>query len=234
MNPRKQISLFLICTLLIFCIGCHSTSQEDSDLDESGVIDMGNGEKFIEVESDNEFTPQDIKKVRDAAATAMVPEATGKNKEELDKLLEYLDDVEKKAPDYFREPSNTIEYLKVSMRLTLLAARLKPDNFDINLDVSSNYFKTAYAMEGYTESESDIQQIEVYRKKGLEAARDLVKRFPDKASAYGQLAYSVSITGGDKKEAIALYKRCLEIDKDMEYCKESYDALRDDGETKKE
>ena len=59
-------------------------------------------------------------------------------------------------------------------------------------------------------------------------AFDLVKEFPDNGMAYGHLAHSLYISGGEKEKSIELYKRCLDFDRESQFCKEGYAALLDE------
>jgi hypothetical protein len=69
-------------------------------------------------------------------------EATGEIKKELSKIKN-LDEISSYGSSYFDSPKNFIEFLEVGGRVSVLLAKLNPDNFAANQNVSSYYISTA-------------------------------------------------------------------------------------------
>ena len=221
---RKLLAVCISALVLLFLFGCHAKSSEENDPAAPEIIEMGNDE-FIEGDLKTEFLPQDVLALKNVVVEMMVPHASGKNKEELGEILKYLSQVENKAPAYFEDPRNLIEFLKHKMRVTLIAANLFPDNFDLNRIVSSHYITISSMISDWAQTSEDRRLSDEYKKKGVQAAEDLVKKFPDNGLSYAQLAHCLYVTGGDKKRVADLYKRCLALDADSDYCRKGYDLL---------
>ena len=221
---RNQLFICISVIAFLFVFSCHAKSSKKNDAAEPEAIEIGN-EELVEGDLKTEFLPQDVQAIKNVVTEMMVPYASGKNKEELDEILKYLSQVENEAPAYFEDPRNLIEFLKYKMRLTLIAADLFPENFDLNRIVSSHYITISSMISDWAQTSEDRRLSDEYKKKGVQAAKDLVKKFPDNGLSYAQLAHSLYVTGGDKKRVAELYKRCLELDEDSGYCRKSYDLL---------
>ena len=219
LNRNRSLFFCLSGIMLVFLIGCHEKKTAPD------AVEMGNMELSEERNIDGNFSAQDIQKIKNVVTEAMHTAATGKDKTELSEIHKYLDDIQKKVPAYFDNPDNGAEFLKTMMQLTLIAARNQPDNFDLNLKVSSQYIETAFQLEDLDQSKAARRLSNEYKKKGVQAAKDLVEKFPDNGLSYAQLAHCLYVTGGDKKRVADLYKRCLELDEDSDYCRKSYDLL---------
>jgi hypothetical protein len=111
------------------------------------------------------------------------------------------------------------------MSVALMEGKLKPDDFASQLNVSIQFLQISRTIKELSSSEESDRLSSEYEKKGIQSALDLVKKFPDNGMAYGHLAHSLSITGGEKKKSIELYKRCLEFDRESQFCREGYAAL---------
>ncbi len=209
--------LYLLGIILILAVGCHSNTPEGSPSAELETYDSNSG-----------FLPQDVQKIKNAATETLLPIVSGKDKEELIGIIKYLDDTQKKAPAYFEVSKNSIEFLKTLMRLALMEGKLKPDDFNANLNISIQYLQIARTIRQFDPSEADRRLSIEYEKKGLRTASDLINKFPNNGTSYGHLAHSLYTIKGDTRKALELYKRCLELDGKLEFCQEGYDALREE------
>ena len=218
LNWNRSLFFCLSGIILVFLISCHEKTAPDA-------LQTEDMELREERNIDSDFSAQDIQKIKNVVTEAMHTATTGKDKAELSEIQKYLDQVQKKVPAYFDNPDNGVEFLKTMMQLTLIAARNQPDNFDLNLKVSSQYIETAFQLEDLDQSKAARRLSNEYKKKGVQAAKDLVEKFPDNGLSYAQLAHCLYVTGGDKKRVAELYKRCLELDEDSGYCRKSYDLL---------
>jgi hypothetical protein len=83
------------------------------------------------------------------------------------------------------------------------------------------YINAGHSIEDLAQTEEDRQLGNKYQKIGIQAAQDLIKKFPKNGQSYAQFAFALSISGGDKKRIADLFKRCVELDSNSEYCKNS-------------
>jgi tetratricopeptide (TPR) repeat protein len=216
---KRNLSLlfYLLGTILIFVAGCHSKNSESNPPAELETYDFN-----------SEFLPQDVQKIKNAAIKALMPIVSGKDKEELIKIIKYLDDTQEKAPAYFEVSKNSIEFLKTLMQLALIEGRIKPLDYNANFNISIQYLQIARTIRQFDPSEADTRLSIEYEKKGLRTAHDLVAKFPDNGASYGHLAHSLYTIEGDTQKALELYKRCLELDEKLEFCQEGYDVLHEE------
>ncbi len=198
-------------------VGCHSKSPEGSPSAEFETNDFN-----------SEFSPQDVQNIKNAATRTLLPTVSGKDKEELTKIIKYLNDTQKRAPAYFEVSKNSIEFLKTLMQLALMEGRLKPNDFNANLNISIQYLQIARTIRQFDPSEADRRTSIEYEKKGLQTANDLVKKFPENGMSYGHLAHSLYTIESDTQKALELFKRCLELNPELGFCKENYDNLREE------
>lgn len=222
LNRKPSLIIGLSAIILFLVISCYSQNYEMSESNEMNGEDV----KFISPNDINtEFPGQAVGKLKDVVTNTMLPTASGKKKEELNKILKYLNDIQKDGPTYFEDSKNTIEFLKTGGRASVIFAELHPKNFSVNRNVSSYYINIGHAIEDLAQSEEDRKLGDEFKKNGIQAAKDLVENFPDNGLSYAQLAFSLSISGGDKKKIADLFKRCVELDKKSDYCKNSYNMM---------
>jgi inorganic pyrophosphatase len=70
------------------------------------------------------------------------------------------------------------------------------------------------------------EDIALFQKKSLELAERTLSHFPDEGRAYGQVGFVLVRTGGDKSKALQMYKRCIDLDKDADFCRDGYHTLK--------
>jgi hypothetical protein len=224
----KKYSLSSICNVIVcslIIVGCHVDSQKQSKLNDSESLDTENSESLSDEGLNNEVSPQNVQKIIDAITKTLMPLASDKDKEELNGIIHYFNDIQKNTTGYFEVPENNIEFLKNIMSVALMEGKLKPDDFASQLNVSIQYLQISRTIRELSSSEESDRLSSEYEKKGIQSAFGLVDKFPDNGMSYGHLAHSLSITGGEKKKTIELYKRCLELDRESQFCKEGYAAL---------
>jgi hypothetical protein len=220
-------------------MGCHAKKTEDSETKEPIASE---DVKVITV------TPQALKSKKDfnnilknVFATDMQPhqlvrqakdmvtnlsllDISDKNKKELNEILIYLDNI-KRPSDYFNNINNIIDFMQAMARSSAILAEIEPDNFHVNYKAAQQYTNLGYMIESLSKLEKHKLLSDEYKKKGVQASKDLVERFPDEAEGYAQFAFSVIVAEGDKKKAMGLFKRCLELDPKSKHCRENYDRL---------
>jgi hypothetical protein len=175
---------------------------------------------------DGDSHQKDIQIVLDMLTNEDLPEMSSKDEDELNEIIHYLDSTKEKLPDYLENDVNKIKYLTTLMNLNLLFARINPDNFDVHLKVTTTYILIAASVTSDFNSEKINRFRDEFNKKGIQAAKSLVEKFPDNPMAYGQLAHTTLVTGGDENEVIRLLNKCLEVDEKTEYCKEFLDNMK--------
>jgi hypothetical protein len=227
----KKNTLSLICSIIILTliiVGCHADSQKQSNLNDSDAVVTNNSESLSDEGLSNKVSPQNIQQITDAITKQLMPLASEKDKEELNKIMLYFSDIQQNIPGYFEVPENNIGLLKNIMNVALMEGKLKPDDFASQLNVSIQYLQISRTIRELSSSEESDRLSAEYEKKGIRTAFDLVKKFPDNGMAYGHLAHSLYTYGGEKKKSIELYKRCLEFDRESQFCKDGYAALLDE------
>ncbi len=218
-------TICLSAIIFFFISGCYSQHPEMSG---SNHIDTEDDRQLTPDDLNAEFPNQAVDKLKDVVTKTMLPKASGKNKAELNKILKYLKNIQKEGPDYFNDSKNLILLLTTGGRVSHILATLNPDNFDVNLNLSLQYLhiaRTLDQIERYDPSEDGRRLSKEYRYNGIQTAQELVKKYPDNGVSYGHLAHSLYTTGGDSKRALDLYKHCLELDKELEFCQKGYDVL---------
>ena len=216
------VNFILTVITLFFMIGCHFKNQGSKE-SKSNIADEV---EFLSPSDLNSgFPEQAVKKLKDVVENEMLPVATGENKRELNKITEYLDEISNYGSSYFDSPKNFIEFLKAGGRVSVILAKLHPDNFSANQNISSYFINAGHSIEDLAQTEEDRQLGNEYQKIGIQAAQDLIKKFPKNGQSYAQLAFALSISGGDKKRIADLFKRCVELDNKSEYCKNSYKMI---------
>lgn len=217
MNRKLKFAVCLIGIFLSLLTGCNQKKYSQSDSEGSDA--NAKFEVRIPEGSGSEFTPQTIQTIKDVLTKESLPVVSGKDKDELNEIIKYLDDIQDKVPDHFEDDNNTIEFYQMMMSIHLLAARLNPDDFDLNLNVATNYLKFSESAKYHLASESSEHFGNDYKSKAIQSAKDLIKNFPENPLSYGQMAHTLHITGGNEKEVIGLLEQCLEVGKETEYCR---------------
>lgn len=212
MNRKLKFVACLLGTALLLSVGCGQKEISKSDSSNKFKFQLPN-------DGSSEFTPQTIQIMRDTLFNEGSPVVSGKDEDDLNGIIRYLDVIKNKVPEYFESSDNTIEFYRMMMRGFLLAARLEPSDFDINLNVPITYLEVASFAEFTFDSKNSRRFSDEYKDKGIQAAQALFERFPDNARSYWQLAHAKLVTGSDNEEVVDLLNKCLEIDKDSKECK---------------
>jgi tetratricopeptide (TPR) repeat protein len=241
---RLFIFVFLLGVFLFFTMGCRgNVSSDESQAKTPEKSELNEPEKIIIVTSP-ETLAEDLKKVfsseirpRQAVSTvknhiiAMLPYASEKNKDKLNEIIKDLKGLEKKPDKFFDDPNNWLGFMQAMMQTGNIATEMEPDNFHVNYTISDNYFTAASFIESFLDLSEEHKRLSTeYKQKALQAAKVLVKKFPDKAKAYHQLGFFTEIVEGDSEKALKLFKRCVEIDPELEMCRKAYDATREELE----
>lgn len=224
MNRNSALLILSIGIVLFSVIGCHPKKKAQDAPNISETIKQF--DTLIPGSIDGDSPQKDIQTVLAMLANEDFPVMSSKDKDELNVIIQYLDSTKEKLPDYLEDDGNKIKYLTTLMNLNLLFARINPDNFDVNLKVTTTYILIAASVTSDFNSEKINRFRDEFNEKGIQAAKALVEKFPDNPMAYGQLAHTTLVTGGDEKEVIRLLNKCLEVDKKTEYCKEFLDHMR--------
>ena len=85
----KKYSLSSICNVIVcslIIVGCHVDSQKQSKLNDSESLDTENSESLSDEGLNNEVSPQNVQKIIDAITKTLMPLASDKDKEEINKF----------------------------------------------------------------------------------------------------------------------------------------------------
>jgi hypothetical protein len=223
MSRNSTLLILSIGIVLFSVVGCQpkKKAQDSSKISETiKQFDM-----LMPGNIDGDSSQNDIQAVLDMLANEDLPGLSSNDKDELNEIIKYLDSTKEKLPDCLEDDDNKIEYLTTLMNLNLFFARINPNNFDVNLKVTTTYILIAASVTSDFNSEKINRFRDEFNEKGIRSAKALVKKFPDNPMAYGQLAHTTLVTGGDEKEVVRLLNKCLEVDRKTEYCKEFLDSI---------
>lgn len=103
------------------------------------------------------------------------------------------------------------QVVEQSIALMLDYGKMHPDDYDIQLNVATKMF-----LSGFTSGNVGVDG-EKYKQQGRQMSIDLVKRFPDKASAHAQLGF-VYFRMGELDKSEATMNKCLELEPANGFC----------------
>lgn len=226
LNRNCQLQfVYLMGIIMLFAVGCHTNDPILSDDESTSMTDEN---VSVPVDLNSEFPDRAVAKLKAVVMHTMQSNVSDTDMNELKQILNYLNDAEKKGPAYFDDSKNLVKFLETGRRVSQILARLNPDNFNVQLNLSMQYLSIGRSFEQiqrYDPSKETGRLSREYRKKGIKLAEELVIRFPGQGVAYGHLAHTLYTTGGDRQRSLSLYKRCLELDSELRFCQEGYNAL---------
>jgi tetratricopeptide (TPR) repeat protein len=229
----KRILPLVVCLIvafLLFTIGCNGRNfdkekTKETEITKNNAI-LTSQNHLLNMHSES---PMEMaKQYKILIVDTILPVASEKNKAELKEISKYLDDVEKKPSDYFDDNNHIIELIQTTVRVIVILAEIEPDNFYVNYKAAVHCVSAGNMIGHLAQSDVQKQIGAEFKKKGVHASKDLVRKFPDEAKAYEQLAIALLIVEGDKKKALKLYKRCMELDPEFERCRNNYLDLREE------
>lgn len=225
-------------------MGCRGKISSDESQTKASEKSELNKPKVIEIVTSQKALREDLKKVFSSEippqqavskvkghVIAMLAYASGKNKDKLNEIAKYLNDVEKSPDEYFDDMNNVVEFMQIMIQLNIVGIEMEPDNFDVNYPLAYSYLTTASSVDNLLDPSEEHKRLsDDYKHKALQTAKVLVEKFPDEAKAYHQLGFFTEIVEGDSEKALKLFKRCVEIDPELEMCQRAYDATREELE----
>lgn len=150
----------------------------------------------------------------------VMPEVGSIEKEEVTQIRAHF---EKAKPGDSTE-NQIIENGKMMVRLFELLLRIDPTYIDRALQLSETYTGIAVAFQDYhmmhnIESNRLVALADDYTRQGIKLARKLVAEHPGDHRAFRVLSYALYQGGKDLNEAQAMVDRCIELDKENEFCR---------------
>ncbi len=225
------------CVVLAAASGCCHTSKsanQQSRPPDSVFEIVTNGQLALKKmppagPAKREIEQLQLKKIQQAIDSGLMPLADPKTREKLVSIKSIIDRADRDGEVFLKNVDNLADFARASADLMLIIGTMYPDDLETQLHASSTLFATADSLEnlrGIVEVGPDIAR---YANEAISFARRTVDRFPNAGRAYGQLAFVLTRTGGDKKESQRLFKRCIDMDSGAEFCKEGYHSLTQDG-----
>lgn len=225
MNRNIWLSLIVVVLALFSFLNCQKKTVQSS-VDSTKIMKQLND--AMSGNYDKETAQKNLQIIADSLKNDVLPTVADNEKGETSEIIKYFEDLKSKIPEHLEDGENFIQACKMFMRLSELFARIDPKNFDANLAVSSNYVYLAVSILQFnSSSEKHLSANEEFNEKGVQAAKALVDKFPDNPMSYGQLAHSILVTGGDEKEVVGLLNKCLEVDKNSQYCKDFLGRMKE-------
>lgn len=182
--------------------------------------------------SQSEIEQLELKKIQQAIDSSLVPHASPEMRDRLVSIKSIMGRVDRDGEVFLRSADNFADFVTASADLTLIAGAVYSDNLEVQLQIPSALLMTVSNLEslrGIGVSRDVGPDMARYTSEAIRVARKTVDRFPNAGRAYGQLAFVQSLTGGDKKEIQKLFKRCIDLDGQAEFCREGYRSITQEG-----
>ena len=117
------------------------------------------------------------------------------------------------------------EVVEQSIELMLDYGEIHKDDYEVQLDMATTMF-----LAGFTAHNAGVDE-EQYKQKGKDMSIELVKRFPDKASAHAQLGF-VYFRTGEMEKSRQSFDRCIELEPENGFCRAYLDEMKKLAEEK--
>ena len=222
---KKSIFLIVCAGLFLSLLaGCQKKTVQ-SDLDTSKIVKQIRNTFIGDGAVDNfKLAAQNL---IDVLETDVLPIVTSEDKAELTKIIKYFQGVEALPSDEMEDENTLMEVNRKIMHASDIVTKLSPNDFDTHLHAASNYQLIAGSIGVYDFSSDKAKDFhKEFSEKAIQAAKELVEKFPSNPMSYGQLAHTTLYTGGDMDGAVRILNKCLELDNNFEYCKDLLEKFK--------
>ena len=220
----KFIIYSLIIIGLIFC-SCQMSSKDAL---------LKDGYDIIFKTSDFNYSLPELKKLETVIERDLLPRVTETEKKELNDFIIIIKKASVQKNAFYENASEFAELVIGSAKTSIILNNYLPsDDLDAQLRIPSTLLMASDALKMIEDPGSKespkldySQDIAFFTKKSLELAEATLSRFPDEGRAYGQVGFVLVRTSGDKTKALQMYKRCIDLDEDADFCRDGYQTLQ--------
>jgi hypothetical protein len=221
---KLKYNSFFIFLALILC-SCQMSHKDTL---------LKDGYNIICKTRDFNYSVPDLNKLKTVIERELFPRITETEKKELNDFINVIDKASVQKETFF---DNAVDFAKlvtgVAKMAILLNSYLPVDDLDAQLRIPSTLLMAGDTLKMIEDPRSKkthkldySEDIAFFNKKSLELAETTLSRFPDEGRAYGQVGFVLVRTGGDKTKALHMYKRCIDLDKDADFCRDGYHTLQ--------
>ncbi len=227
--------------VLVASVGCCHAAKSGNELssppDKAFEILTGGGYLALKEwpttgPSRAEIQQLQLDKFRQLIDSSLMPHASPETRTRLGSIKSIIDRADRDGEVFLKDPDHFADFTIALADMILIAGTMYPGYLDLQLQVPSSLLMTANTLGILRDvglSRDVGPNIATYTSEAVESARKAVDRFPSVGRVHGQLGFVLARTGGGKEESRRLYKRCIDMDSQAEFCKEGYRSLTRDG-----
>lgn len=215
---------FIICISLILCsfqMSCKDVRFEDS-------YDI-----ILETRDFNYQVPE-LNKIKTFIERDLLPRVTENEKKELNDFISIIKKALDQKETFFDNAPEFAKLVKGNAKTAIILYNyVSIDDLNVQLRIPSSLLISCDTLKMLEDPDSqEFQNIDFSRdiaflkKKSLELAEKTLSRFPDEGRAYGQVGFVLARTGGNRTKALQMYRRCIDLDKDADFCRDGYNAFQ--------
>jgi len=224
---RHDRGLYCRCIILIALILCYC-QMPGNDVRPKDGYDIICGTR------DFNYSVPKLEKLEAVIKRDLLPRVTENEKKELNDFINIIQKASVQKETFFENGSEFAKLVNGAAKTVVLINNYLPvDDLDAQLRIPSTLLMAGDTLKMIEDTESKelpnfdySEDIALFKKKSLELAEQTLSRFPNEGRAYGQVGFVLARTGGDKARALRMYKRCIDLDKGADFCREGYHALQ--------
>lgn len=215
---------FIICIALILC-SCQMSGKDVRLKDSYDII--------LETR-DFKYQVPELNKLKTFIERDLLPRVTENEKKELNDFISIIKKALDQKETFFDNAPEFARLVKGNAKTAIILYNyVSTDDLDAQLRIPSLLLMSCDILKMLEDPDSQEFQnldfskdIKLFKKKSLELAEKTLSRFPDEGRAYGQVGFVLARTCGSKTKALKMYKRCIDLDKDADFCRDGYHVLQ--------
>lgn len=215
---------FIIFIVLILC-SCQM-SGKDIQLEDSYDI--------ILKTRDFKYQVPELNKLKTVIERDLLPRVTENQKKELNDFISVIKKALDQKETFIDNAPEVAKLVKGNAKTVIILYNyVSTDDLEAQLRIPSSLLISCDILKMLEDPDSQEFQnldfskdITLFKKKSLELAEKTLLRFPDEGRAYGQVGFVLARTGGNRIKALQMYKRCIDLDTDADFCRDGYHALQ--------
>jgi hypothetical protein len=184
--------------------------------------------------SDFSYSVSDLNKLKTVIESELFSRITGTEKKELNDFINTINKASVQKEAFYENADDFAKLVSGVAKTAILLNNYVPvDDLEAQLRIpstllmASDTLKMLAAPDTKENTNLDYSEdIALFKEKSLELAENTLLRFPNEGRAYGQVGFVLVRTGGEKTKALQMYKRCIDLDKNADFCRDSYHTLQ--------
>jgi hypothetical protein len=183
---------------------------------------------------DFKYQVPELNKLKTFIERDLLPRVAENEKKELNDFISIIEKALDQKETFFDNAPEFAKLVKGNAKTVMILYNyVSADDLDAQLRIPSSVLVAGDILKMLEDPDSQELQyldfskdIAFLKKKSLELAEKTLSRFPDEGRAYGQVGFVLARTGGNRIKALQMYKRCIDLDKDADFCRDGYHALQ--------